>query len=307
MTADGTHGQIIVFCPEIPGGETTTPDPSQPTTKPPVVNPWKVVNGSDNKFYYNNITKQGISDVVNVQKPDFAEQTGIYISLPEAISEVTVNGKTSGVAAIQGAGAVVYLSALDRYFNKVSFKRGENTSYIEIRNVEGTLLYDVEDFKSGEHYTYPEYDGKVFAGWYTDSSYETVYTPNSGQAYAKFIDEEVLSVKFQWANDRTALRFLTSVDDEAYLDAGFIISGTYGNSSFTNKERHAKVLYYSVLANGVKLYPNTEFHESSKFFATYTLSGMNPSTKSTWAVRAFYVTPDGTTVISDEYEHEYTP
>lgn len=49
-------------------------------------------------------TVDGLS-VVNIQKPGFAEEAGIYMTLPAEISECSV------ASAIQGAGIVVYLSA----------------------------------------------------------------------------------------------------------------------------------------------------------------------------------------------------
>lgn len=60
-------------------------------------------------------TVDGLS-VVNIQKPDFADEAGIYMTLPTGISECSV------ASAIQGAGIVVYLSAFTAQETEVTIK-----------------------------------------------------------------------------------------------------------------------------------------------------------------------------------------
>ncbi len=139
--SDSTTAKIIIHLPNNPGGgtydpaETTTPDPSAPTT---TANPWKEIQGgAANQWYYNNTTKQNISSVVNIQKPGWAAEDGVYITVPAGVSQVDVNGVTEGVAAIDGAGFVVYLSALTQKINEVTITQGLGTSYIQIKNENG--------------------------------------------------------------------------------------------------------------------------------------------------------------------------
>ena len=59
--------------------------------------------------------------------------------------------------------------------------------------------YDVSEFrKEGTAYTYPTKPGYVFAGWYTDADYQTPLglDVKEGNAYAKFVSEDVLKVKY---------------------------------------------------------------------------------------------------------------
>lgn len=60
-------------------------------------------------------TVDGLS-VVNIQKPGFADEAGIYMTLPAGISECSV------ASAIQGAGIVVYLSAFTAQETEVTIK-----------------------------------------------------------------------------------------------------------------------------------------------------------------------------------------
>lgn len=168
------------------------------------------------------------------------------------------------------------------------------------------LTYEVSDFKSGDEYTYPKKKGYIFAGWYADEKYETVYTQTTGSAYARFIDERVLSVKFQEARDEdnkiTAVRFVSTMDHTDYKKAGFIFSGTYGDRTISLKDRNIKCLYYSIKANGQTAYPSDEFGAESKYFFTYTIRELN-GISSTWSVAPYFVTPDGTMVTGKNRTH----
>ncbi len=421
-------------------GPTTTPDPSAPTQEPTTKNPWKSIPNGGSQWYYNDVTKQNISAVVNIQHPGWADEDGVYINVPAGVSQVDVNGVTEGVAAIQGAGFVVYLSAMTKKYNDVTITYGGGTAYIQIENTNGseeptteaptgetetpteetsteeptteadhwvnvagsndlqywsatdtkvisyqdpgwsgqkeagvyvlnpdgmgapvkvvidgvetsvaqgdndtfycmgagllfygsTLvkpetdveiyyapatttkhelkfkninspLYDVSEYKSTTPYTYPEKEGKIFAGWYADSSFTTPYTETTGYAYAKFIDEKVLDVKCQ-KNDTsttpTAVRFVSSIDDCLdYQSVGFKFSGNYGNRDITEKEREVTKVYKTIKAGGNTMTPGGVFdNDDSAYFVTYTIRNMDGEQTSSWNITPFYVTPDGTKV-----------
>ena len=69
---------------------------------------------------------------------------------------------------------------------------------------------DISQYRETEK-TYPKKEGYVFAGWYADVTEEandSTATPvsvdtTSGSAWAKFVPEEVLSVKAQVSNNIT--------------------------------------------------------------------------------------------------------
>ncbi len=158
--------------------------------------------------------------------------------------------------------------------------------------------YNLEDFKSTEPYTYPSQDGKIFVGWYSDKDCTNVTTATSGVAFAKFADAAILTAKAQTDNDAapTAVRFLSSIDSDVYPRAGFIINGTYGTHTITNKDRSVTKCYKSVLADGQKVFP-TVFSSESKYIYTYTITGLEPGVESTWNITPYLITPDNTKVL----------
>ena len=104
-------------------GETTTRDPS-------------VVNWVDlgQGFSYDDSTT---ASIINIQQPGFATELGVYMTVPAGISEVSINGNTSGGSAVQGAGVVIYLSALVLKTNEVVITYAGGTSTVKIANANG--------------------------------------------------------------------------------------------------------------------------------------------------------------------------
>ena len=89
--------------------------------------------------FYDEAKTTGIKEVVNIQKPGFAKESGVYVSVPAGISKVTVNGNDdAALTAIDGAGVVVYLTSLTKEYNTVviTYANGEGT--VVIKNVNGT-------------------------------------------------------------------------------------------------------------------------------------------------------------------------
>mgnify|MGYP000570941135 FL=1 len=79
-------------------------------------------------WFYDEAKTTGIEKVVNIQKPGFAKESGVYVSVPAGISKVTVNGNDdAALTAIQGAGVVVYLTSLTKEYNTVviTYANGE--------------------------------------------------------------------------------------------------------------------------------------------------------------------------------------
>ena len=80
-----------------------------------------------------------------------------------------------------------------------------------------------------------------------------------------------------------------------YQSVGFKFTGTYGDTTITEKTKSVEKLYTSIVAGGEKKEPSV-FSPDSTYFFTYTVRGMDPQVDSTWDVTPFYVTLDGTTV-----------
>lgn len=136
--------------------------PEETTTTDPSVVVWKNIIGGTGYSYNDNTTVQ----VVSVQRPGFASEQGIYMTVPRAIESISINGVDSEKYALQGAGAVVYLSGLVKGENTIKIKYAGGEATVIIKN-ENETIYTVS------------IDG-------TEKQYEegaTIAVPADGQGY----------------------------------------------------------------------------------------------------------------------------
>lgn len=169
--------------------------------------------------------------------------------------------------------------------------------------------YNVAEYKGEKEeseWTYPDKDGMIFAGWYTDSTYETPYTGTDGYAYAKFVDENVLTVKGQLPEDTTAesqsttIRFVSTVDSEEYSAVGFEIEYLYNGRTYHASWEGTDVydsLYNVGQDEAVSDIKPQDFSPSSQYFFIY---HMNKVPKDAFdvefTVKPYWITQDGTKV-----------
>lgn len=141
---------------EVPEETTTT------TTDPSVV-VWKNIVGGTGYSYNDNTTVQ----VVSVQQPAFASEQGIYMTVTGTIESISINGVDSEKYALQGDGAVVYLSGL---------VKGENTINIKYAGGEATVIIknENETIKPEETTTAAYKDGEVLV----NESNKTIEVPS---------------------------------------------------------------------------------------------------------------------------------
>ena len=179
----GTEEQTTVETPteeqttvETPTEEQTTVETptEEQTTAPSGEADWVEIGGSDGTAsYYYDKANMTVNAVVNIQQPAWAAENGIYMNVPAGISEVSVNGVTENVATIDGAGAVVFLSALTQEVNEVVIKHGLGTATVSIKKVAAepaqtyTVTVDgnkVAEVEEGQTYTL----GDAKYGYYAD-------------------------------------------------------------------------------------------------------------------------------------------
>ena len=142
--------------------------------------------------------------------------------------------------------------------------------------------YDVGAYKGDKaetEWTYPTQEGKVFAGWYTDETYTKVYEDTTGEAYAKFVNDNMLVVKKQLnsgavrSDDKANIRFLTAIDSLNYSNVTFHVAMPATDKQWTMTETTA---YSSVLVDGVT-YPYTAeqvFGDGAVYFVVHSLKGI---------------------------------
>lgn len=108
------------------------------TTRDPSVVVWKNIVGGTGYSYNDNTTVQ----VVSVQQPEFASEQGIYMTVPGIIESISINGVDSEKYALQGGGAVVYLSGLVKGENTINIKYAGGEATVIIKN-ENETIYTV--------------------------------------------------------------------------------------------------------------------------------------------------------------------
>lgn len=194
VVTDTTGGEVPV--------ETTTESTQTGTQE------WIAVPNSNDIFFYDKAGMTNIGGVVNVQKPGFAAEEGIYITVPNGITSVSVNGKTENVAANQGAGTVIYLSALTKKINTVTIYQGGVTSTITIKNINGTDSTEPEET--------------------TTPTVSAVAAPMDVAAYNFYAQSKGYMIHFTAATD--AVSYNVFMDNSGVL-ANITESGTYVDAS----------------------------------------------------------------------------
>ena len=167
--------------------------------------------------------------------------------------------------------------------------------------------YDVGEYKGDKEqnqWTYPTQEGKVFAGWYQDADFETPYTETTGEAYAKFVDDDLMSVKKQLNTGATLesetvkIRFVTPIDSLDYASVTFDVKVPTLSKIWTMKETTA---YSSILVSGETTLPSDVFGSEAKYFVLHSLTGIPKAAyEAAFEVNVTWETLDGTLVVSTQ-------
>ena len=143
--------------------------------------------------------------------------------------------------------------------------------------------------------------GKLFAGFYSDSTFTTPLSSETGTAVPKYVDEAVLTVRFQLTknvnetSDETRLRAVTTVDSTHYRKAGFFV--TVGSGA----EREYSTVNVARRITGTDglttlSYDPSVFSEESEYFCAFNFTVANDKFSVPLTFTPFWVTPDGTEV-----------
>ncbi len=140
----------------------------------------------------------------------------------------------------------------------------------------------------------------IFAGWYSDNGTTACGSMPTSAAYAKFVDENVMTLGFQvladttTASTSTTLRLVTTVDSLYYSNVGFILTMDDWTCTFTTEN-----VYGTISGDATVSYDPTAFSDASLYFVTATVTDIS-SDHFTEAitVTVFWETLDGTTVTS---------
>ncbi len=174
-------------------------------------------------------------------------------------------------------------------------------------HVQASTALNVEEYKGDRaqaDWLVPKEDGKVFAGWYQDTEFKKVYTGTTGNAYPKFVDEKVLTVKKQLKSDVksadiTSIRFLTAIDSLMFKGVTFNVKVAESSKEWTVTETTA---YSSMKVDGItqpKLPSDADVFNTTdaKYFVAHSFTGIPKAVfGQTFAVTPSWETMDGTIV-----------
>lgn len=219
--------QYVTFI--VATGDKAVTSSEETTTRDPSAVVWKdIANGSG--YSYNDNTEVKVE---NVQKPSFASEQGIYMTVSNTIESVTINGVDSKKYKTQGAGVVVYLSGLVKGENTINIKYTGGEATVIIKN-ENETIYTVsidgteKQYEEGAKIAVPA-DGQ---GYY-DVTKKLAYAPGTE---LKVNDNMTLkSIKLSVTMTKgasirlaapTGLRFQTTVKSGNGIDADEILNST---------------------------------------------------------------------------------
>lgn len=273
-----------------PAAETTTiASPVETTTLSSSDTTWKTVDNSNNVYSYGNANNMNI---VNVQKPGWAAESGIYMNTTEAVSYLTINGAqvSTESVAIDGAGAVVYLSALSSSVSTVSFHRADGSviGSVDIKNANG----------SGEVETTTTPSTEIQPGQPGSSN---LAAPVGVKAYNFYAQEKGYQVNFEGVAGATGYKVY--VDNSTEAVATLSASGEYiaasALSAYADDELHS--LYVASVDSSSNVSIKSE--ATTVRITTSTNSSADP----TDIPRVYVVTNEGTKGGSSIIKAEKTP
>lgn len=195
-------------------------------------------------------------------------------------------------------------------WNGQLLERTNDAAVGECLKLPGAGVYDISQFRNGGAYTAPTKKGYVFAGWYTTSDPalqgpETAAPADAkeGRYFAKFVNENVLTTKFQVKagtnanSDKTDLRMLTSVDTLLYKEVGFKVVRNGGEE----ETKPTTTVYTQITSNDGKAVLTKDawkvFAPESNYFAAYAYRNIPKAAYgTTMTVTPYWVTFDGTEV-----------
>ena len=237
--------------------------PEETTTRDPSVVVWENIVGGTG-YSYNGNTTVG---VVSIQQPAFASEQGIYMT-PGTIESISINGVDSKKYALQGGGAVVYLSGL---------VKGENTINIKYAGGEATVIIKNENEVET---TTPETDertgnivqGKIWKAFTYAEDSKGLYEISSDATNYTLKDKNIGST---WWHIQTAIDGVTFYANTDYVCTFTLKADKPKEFTVDNRTSDGKIFVESEGKGWQKAEDGTYFYKYKGTFASTTKQDLN--------------------------------
>lgn len=267
---------------------------------------YESVNGPEGYAYMGFDFEPVVTDKVRVITTAVAENNCPTIWEIEVygVDETLELGNSNNVEAT--IPATVYSEKDGIMMTKVGADALNSAGYTTIAYPTTARTYDHDnDSETPEH-------GYLFAGWYKDAKGKEAFTSvptGTEDAYAKFVDVNVLSVKGQILADTTedseesTIRFVSTIDECLdYKEVGFTVSYYIGEEQYGGTYSATTVFSDLVAVGGegdaMELNAKESFaNQASAYFFAYSIKGVpNEYFGTEFDVTPYWVTKDGTKV-----------
>lgn len=238
--------------------------PEETTTRDPSVVVWKNIVGGTG-YSYNDNTTVG---VVSVQKPEFASEQGIYMTAPGTIESISINGVDSKKYALQGGGAVVYLSGLVKGENTINIKYAGGEATVIIKNENEVETPNLEtDERTGNIV-----QGKIWKAYTRAEDSKGLYEISSDATNYTLKDKNIGS---DWWHIQTAIDGVTFYANTDYVCTFTLKADKPKEFTVDNRTNNEKIFVESEGKGWQKAEDGTYFYKYKGTFASTTKQDLN--------------------------------
>lgn len=238
--------------------------PEETTTRDPSVVVWKNIVGGTG-YSYNDNTTVG---VVSVQKPEFASEQGIYMTAPGTIESISINGVDSKKYALEGGGAVVYLSGLVKGENTINIKYAGGEATVIIKNENEVETPNLEtDERTGNIV-----QGKIWKAYTRAEDSKGLYEISSDATNYTLKDKNIGS---DWWHIQTAIDGVTFYANTDYVCTFTLKADKPKEFTVDNRTNDRKIFVESEGKGWQKAEDGTYFYKYKGTFASTTKQDLN--------------------------------
>lgn len=238
--------------------------PEETTTRDPSVEVWKNIVGGTGYSYNDNTTVK----VVSVQQPKFASEQGIYMTVPGAIESISINGVDSKKYALQGGGAVVYLSGLVKGENTINIKYAGGEATVIIKNENEVETPNLEtDERTGNIV-----QGKIWKAYTHAEDSKGLYEISSDATNYTLKDKNIGS---DWWHIQTAIDGVTFYANTDYVCTFTLKADKPKEFTVDNRTNDGKIFVESEGKGWQKAEDGTYFYKYKGTFASTAKQDLN--------------------------------